>query len=156
MPLPLPRPTLLTRMSRAPKASVVRRTTASTPSGVDTSAATASTRESSCARVPNSAAAALRAASPRPQIVTRQPSATSARALAKPSPLLDPVMMAILSASWRSIRSAAGVCRAGILILDVIQDQIQDHILDRIQDQILDHILDHIQDRIQVVEGATG
>src|SRR6186997_2555770 len=58
------------------------------------------------AEASTSTAAAASCSDPRAQMHTRQPSATSARALASPSPRLEPVTIAILSVSPRSIRSA--------------------------------------------------
>src|SRR5471030_2209953 len=104
MPAPLATPKLLTRMSSPPNVSTVRETIDATPSAVARSAATASTRAGPLAPASalSSAAASCSFASPRAQIVTRQPSATSARAVARPSPLLDPVTIATLSVSSRS------------------------------------------------------
>ena len=103
MPPPPARPTLLTRMSRPPKCSTDRPTIAATPSAVDRSACTASTRSPPLSRRSFSAAAARRSA-PRAQTITLQPSASSARADASPRPRLEPVTRAILSVSCRSIR----------------------------------------------------
>src|SRR2546425_1657974 len=106
---PRPRPTLLIRISSPPKVSTVRVTTVPTPSTDDKSAATASTRLSSAASRRSSPAALSRRASPRSQIVTRHPSWMSAVALASPSPRLEPVTMATLPVSSRSILVLAGL-----------------------------------------------
>ena len=66
----------------------------------------AGSARSAPASVVSSAAASASAASPRAQIVTRQPSATSARALASPRPLLEPVTMATLSGQLQVHRDA--------------------------------------------------
>src|SRR5205085_2775899 len=69
--------------------------------------------EESPPRPRSSAAAAASAASPRAQMVTRHPSVTSARALARPSPLLEPVTIATFPVSSRSIArllAAAATC----------------------------------------------
>ena len=71
---------------------------ASTPAAVATSAATGQHAIGVApASARSSAAASASRASPRAQIVTRQPSATSAAALASPRPRLEPVTMATLS-----------------------------------------------------------
>ena len=60
------------------------------------------TSPSTSASALSSAAAAASVASPRAHTVTRHPSAINARAVARPSPLLEPVMMATLPVSSRS------------------------------------------------------
>src|SRR5438093_7937030 len=57
---------------------------------------------------PSLFAASDNAVSPRAQIVTLHASSTSAAAVAKPSPLLEPVTMAVLSVSWRFIVFCTG------------------------------------------------
>jgi hypothetical protein len=59
-----------------------------------------------------STAAAASCSEPRAHRHTRHPSATSDRALARPSPRLDPVTMATLSVSWRSIYCGAPPVRS--------------------------------------------
>ena len=87
-------------MSRPPNVSTVRATTVSTPAAVGEIGGDGqhpSRAVGAGERLSASAAASASAASPRAQIVTRQPSSTSARALARPRPLLEPVTMATLS-----------------------------------------------------------
>ena len=102
--LPPARPTLLTRMSRPPNVSTVR---------VDDELDARRRRDVGLhrghhVRPPGGRFdfdAPLRRAAPRRarRGTTRQPSATSARALASPSPRLEPVTMATLSVSPRSM-----------------------------------------------------
>ena len=91
-----------------------------TPSGAETSAWTVNTRDASPQAAATSAAASASRAAVRAHRVTQQPSRASAVALARPSPRLEPVMMAILSVSWRSmedsgfaLRLAATAARSG-------------------------------------------
>src|SRR5829696_7476999 len=58
-----------------------------------------------------STAASASRSGPRAHRQTRHPSATSARALASPSPRLDPVTIAILSASERSMQQIGNLLR---------------------------------------------
>src|SRR5262245_47966208 len=76
------------------------------PSAVARSAVTPSTRSlpPAPARVRSSVTAAVNRSSPRAHTVTEQPSATSAAALASPSPRLEPVTTATFLASSRFMR----------------------------------------------------
>src|SRR4051812_1510427 len=108
IPAPFATPTLLTRMSRPPNVSTVLAMTVATPSAVARSAVTANNRAEPSAPpiAVKTPAPSASAPSPRAQIVTRHPSSTSARAEARPRPLLDPVTMAIRPLRSRSISSA--------------------------------------------------
>jgi hypothetical protein len=90
-------------MSRPPNVSTLRDTTSTIPLSVDTSAWIARIRSVPPGSSRSSATACAMRSSPRAQIVTLQPSASSALAAAKPSPRVDPVMIATLSFSWRSM-----------------------------------------------------
>src|SRR4051812_39890229 len=107
---PAARPTLLTRMSRPPNVSTALPITSSMPAAVDTSACAVAIMFGRFAAASTSSAASASCSAPRAQRHTRQPSATSERALARPSPRLEPVTTATLSVSpksitWRSRRS---------------------------------------------------
>src|SRR3982750_868291 len=107
---PAARPTLLTRMSRPPKVSTALPITNSMPAAVDTSACAVAIMFGRFAAASTSSAASASCSAPRAQRHTRHPSATRERALARPSPRLDPVTTATLSVSpksitWRSRRS---------------------------------------------------
>src|SRR3954471_6819450 len=100
---PAARPTLLTRMSRPPKVSTALPITSSMPAAVDTSACAVAIMFGRFAAASTSSAASASCSAPRAQRQTRQPSATSERALARPSPRLEPVTTATLSVSPKSI-----------------------------------------------------
>src|SRR6266550_2702362 len=80
--------------------------------------------------------ASARPASPRAQIATLQPSCTSAAAMARPKPLLEPVTTAVLPSSSRftTIRSAAAA--AG----QVVQRPVERRI-DELEGVLLEHFL---------------
>src|SRR6185436_19624847 len=109
---PLARPTLLTRISRPPKVSTVLITTSATPFSVDRSACTARTRSAPPGIVRRCSTAEAIPSSPRAQIVTREPSWTSAVAMASPNPRVEPVTMAIFSASPRSMSAGCSASAA--------------------------------------------
>src|SRR6266851_4839641 len=115
---PAARPTLLTRTSRPPNVSTARLMTSWMPGAVDTSACTVAIMPGRFAAASTSSAASASCSPPRAQSTTRQPSATSARALARPSPRLEPVMTATLSVRPKSIRlfdvSAAEIVQAPV------------------------------------------
>ncbi len=81
------------------------------PSSVARSARTASTSAEPVAAAASSSAACDSASSPRAEMHTWQPSATSARALASPSPRLEPVTIATLPWSPRSMAPGQAVGR---------------------------------------------
>ena len=97
-------PTLATSRSTPPSAAAAASTNRSTSPGAVTSATTP------CAVPPPARSSASAASSPsaeRAQMPTRQPSAASRRALARPMPRLPPVTRAILPARPRSTAPSA-------------------------------------------------
>src|SRR6266545_67923 len=104
---PAARPTLFTRTSRPPNASTAVVITSSIPGAVETSAWTVLIMFGRFAAASTSSAASASCSPPRAQMRTRQPSATRARALARPSPRLEPVTTATLSVRPRSIETCA-------------------------------------------------
>src|SRR6185436_10954136 len=93
-------PALLTTMSRPPKASTVRSTSALTSRATRMSALTPT---ASIADPTSSSTAAPSMVSLRPQIATLQPSSPSRRAMARPMPLVAPLTSAALPVNPRSI-----------------------------------------------------
>jgi hypothetical protein len=87
-----------------PKLAIVESTTRSTPSIVDTSACTVATMFGRRAAASTSRAASASVSAPRAHRHTRQPDETSDRALASPRPRLEPVTIATLSVSPKSMR----------------------------------------------------
>src|SRR6185503_6540930 len=113
---PRARPTLLTRMSRPPNVSTVRRITSATPLSVETSACTASTRSVPPGLVRSRSTASAIPASPRAQTVTRHPSSTSAVAMASPRPRVEPVTMATLPSRPSSIGGRSASAASGQVV----------------------------------------
>src|SRR5512144_677063 len=109
-------PTLATRMSTPPKARLASATTREMSAARLASAVKA--RTSAPVRCLTSAAASLRAASPRAHMTTRAPSAARPSALALPIPLLAATTSAVLPLLPRSIGSLP-VRRSGNLLVEV-------------------------------------
>ena len=94
-------PALLIRISTRPKRSTQRATTRLIAAASVRSAAIASIRSRIC--TPAAATVSSRASCPRAQTSTAAPSASIASAVARPIPLLPPVMIATLPSSWSSM-----------------------------------------------------
>jgi len=92
----------LTRMSIRPSSAAARATAASTDGVLPVSAGMAITRRLLCAEI--SAAVAASVSGLRARMARCTPSLASTLAMALPMPLLPPVTMAVLFASWRSMR----------------------------------------------------